>query len=416
MLKLLIDSIFCCLISLLVVAGPSAAISAQNATTEQPQSAASQQIDSSIGITKEQPNSGPFVKTDRGFMVPYTMKIPGSDVEFEMIPIAGGKFRMGSPDDEPGRRSDEGPQFAVEVPPFWMGKYEVTWSEYRRYMELHDVFKDFEMDKIRPVTDDRDIDVITAPSKLYDPSFTFSAGDQDRGPAASMTQYAAKQYTKWLSITCGQFYRLPTEAEWEYAARAGTTTRYSFGDDEAQLDDYGWYKGNSDGLRHIVGTKKPNPWGLYDMHGNVAEWVLDQYSEDGYAAFAGKPQTTASAFVKPTQIYPLVVRGGSFDLPAEDARSAARLASDNRAWKEEDPNFPKSPWWYTTEPATGVGIRLLRPLQPVSRAEQEKYWRPAVESILTDALARIHSEGRGAVGRVDRDLPKAIEELNKQNQ
>jgi formylglycine-generating enzyme required for sulfatase activity len=370
-----------------------------------------QAADKNLGIVAERPSSGPFVPCDNGFMVPYEAVIPGTDVRFEMVPIPGGRFRMGSPPDEEGRLDDEGPQFEVEIEPFWMGKFEITWAEYRRYMALHDIFKRFEGAGIRQVTDDRAIDVVTAPSSLYDPSFTFLAGAQDRGPAASMTQFAAKQYTKWLSLTSDIFYRLPTEAEWEYACRAGTTTRFSFGDDIDKIDEYAWHEDNSDGERHLVGEKKPNPWGLYDMHGNVAEWVLDAYSETGYGELSTQLQTVASAFRKPTKLYPRVVRGGSFDLAPEDCRSAARLGSEDRDWKEEDPNFPRSPWWYTTEPATGVGFRLLRPLRPpTSREEQESFWRADLDEIHEDAVSRVRQEGRGALGLVDDKLPAAIEQ------
>jgi formylglycine-generating enzyme required for sulfatase activity len=363
------------------------------------------------GIVAQRPAEGPFVETQRGFMVPYTATIPGTDITFEMIPIPGGTFRMGSPADEEDRIDDEGPQFDVTVPPCWMGKYEVTWGEYRCFMLLHDIFKKFQSDGIRKVAQDHGIDVVTAPSSLYDPSFTFQAGDDDRGPAATMTQFAAKQYTKWLSLTSQQFYRLPTEAEWEYACRAGTTTRYSFGDDAADLDDYAWHEDNSDGERHNVGAKKPNPWGLYDMHGNVAEWVLDAYTADGYAKFNGQAQTAESAFQQPAKVFPRVVRGGSFDLAVEDCRSAARLGSEDREWKEEDPNFPKSPWWYTTEPATGVGFRLIRPLDPpATREAQEVFWKADLPQIEEDAISRVRQEGRGALGIVDEKLPEAIQQ------
>ena len=110
-------------------------------------------------------------------------------------------------------------------------------------------------------------------------------------------------------------------------------------------------------------------------------------------------------------LYPRVVRGGSFDLAAEDCRSAARLGSEDRDWKEQDPNFPKSPWWYTTEPATGVGFRLIRPLTvPNTREAQEAFWKADVPEILDDAISRIRNEGRGALGIVDEQLPAAVQE------
>ncbi len=368
-----------------------------------------------LGVVAEKPADGRFVKIDEGYMVPYQTTIPGTEISFDMVPIPGGEFVMGSPEDEDERRDDEGPQFKVRVEPFWMGQFEVTWQEYKRYMDLHDIFKEFQSQGIRQVTEQRKIDAITAPSSLYDPSFTFDAGDDPRQPAATMTQYAAKQYTKWLSIITGQFYRLPSEAEWEYACRAGTKTAYSFGDDPEQLEEYAWYDDNSDYERHEVGQKKPNPWGLYDMHGNVSEWVLDAYDENGYPHGETDNVLAADEALQwPTAAYPLVVRGGSWELYAEDCRSAARLATDDEEWKVEDPNIPKSPWWFTTEPSTGVGFRIMRPLnEPASRDGKEKFWRTNVKQIEKDVRFRIDSEGKGAEGIVDPQLPAAIEKLKQ---
>lgn len=387
------------------------------------QNQASQPTELPIGIVKEKPREGRFVKTDSGYMVPYLTKAPGTDVEFEMVPIPGGTFAMGSPDDEDERGDDEGPQFQVTVKPFWMGKYEVTWAEYKKYMELHDAFKKFENQGLRLVTEEKEIDAITAPSSLYDPSFTYDAGDEPRQPAATMTPYAAKQYTKWLSIVTDDFYRLPSEAEWEYACRAGTTTVYSFGDNPDDLDDYAWYDDNSDYERHPVGEKKPNPWGLYDMHGNVSEWVLGQHDESGYKFFdsngaevpkSDNPIDAVDAINWPTEPDPRVARGGSWELYAEDCRSAARLASNNEDWKVEDPNIPKSPWWFTTEPSTGCGFRIIRPLKaPATREGKEQFWRALAEKDIAAIKFRIESEGRGAKGIVDKALPDAMEALKK---
>jgi sulfatase modifying factor 1 len=386
---------------------------AQNFQQSGEQPSDSQVAELPIGLTLEKPDSAPFVELHDGrFMVPYTTTIPGTDIEFTMIPIPAGKFKMGSPESESDRRDDEGPQFEVIVKPFWMGKYEVTWSEYKKYMRLDKVFKALQGKGLRRVSEENEVDAITAPSSLYDPSFTFEAGESPNQPAASMTQFAAKQYTKWLSLLSGEFYRLPVEAEWEYACRAGTETPYYFGTDSDELEQHGWFIDNADEERHAVGKLKPNPWGLYDMYGNVAEWVLDAYSDDGYSHIKGDSVTVEESFRKPTKLYPRVVRGGSWELEAEDCRSAARLGSDDRDWKSEDPNFPKSPWWYTDTPGLGVGFRLLRPLDvPETREEKEACWTADLDAIVRDARNRIRENGRGAYGTVDPDLPKDISEL-----
>jgi formylglycine-generating enzyme required for sulfatase activity len=367
----------------------------------------------SPGLVKTQSGKGRFVKTDEGFMVPYTATIPGTEVQFEMVPIAGGKFKMGSPESEKGRKSAEGPQFEVTVDPFWMGKFEITWSEYREFMKVTDVFKGFEGMKpsLRQVTKANQADAVTSPSNLYDPTFTFRNGDKPRLPACTMSQFAAKQYTKWLSLLTGDFYRLPSEAEWEYACRAGTTTAYSFGDDPSQLGKYAWDFDNSGETTHEVGQKQPNPWGLYDMYGNVSEWVLDQYLPEGYKKFGGKPTNWKDAIVWPSKLYPRVLRGGSWDADAADCRSASRRPSNDQDWREIDPNSPKSPWWFTEPDALGVGFRVIRPLKPAPTTERSKYWDADLQSIAEDAKDRV-DQGRGAQGIVDRDLPAAIKKLD----
>jgi len=183
-----------------------------------------------------------------------------------------------------------------------------------------------------------------------------------------MTQLAAKMYCKWLSAKTGRYYRLPTEAEWEYACRAGTKTAYSFGDDPAKLDEYAWYLDNSDDKYHRVGRKKPNPWGLHDMHGNVAEWVLDQYVPDFYKQFVGR--TVKNPLSPGVQEYGRVVRGGSWDDEAPMLRSAARRYSV-KDWKKQDPQIPQSVWYLTD--AWFVGFRVVRPLRVPTPEEAKKY-------------------------------------------
>jgi len=279
------------------------------------------------GIVTTAPSGLRSVKVDGGYMVPYLEKIPGTDVSFEMIPVPGGEFQMGSPANEAHRKKDEGPQVRVKVEPFWMGKCEVTWAEYRSYMAMYDAFKSCSGSPRIPkkVVTPRskrsanswqthawngkfeekwNVDGVTCPTPLYDSTFTYSAGDQPNQPAVTVTPFSARQYTKWISGITGNNYRLPTESEWEYAARAGTKTAYSFGDDAKKLGDYGWFDKNGDSQTHPVGTKKPNPWGLYDMHGNVAEWTLDQYLPNAYKKDGTGPVDAQKIVQWPTKTFP----------------------------------------------------------------------------------------------------------------
>ncbi|MGI9455934.1 MAG: formylglycine-generating enzyme family protein [Aeoliella sp.] len=360
------------------------------------------------GLVAQLPAQGRFVKIDLGYMVPYEAEIPGTDVKFTMVPIPGGKFLMGSQHVE-----DEGPQFEVEVEPFWMGAHEITWAEYHKYMALLDVFKKFESLGIRKVTEDRQCDAITAPTKLYDSDLVYESGDHPRQPAVMMTQYAAKQYTKWLTAVTGQFCRLPSEAEWEYACRAGTTTASSWGDDANELEEHALRDSTADDRTHQVGQKKPNAWGLYDMHGNVAEWVLDAYTADGYARFASRSVKAADAIQWPTKPFPLVALGGMWGSEADECRSASRLAADDDEWKDSDPNLPLSPWWCTSYPASGVGFRIVRPLDsPQGKQACEQYWEAGAHDIVVDVEIRIGQES-GLIGIVDEELPRAIQDLDE---
>ena len=341
----------------------------------------------------------------------YSKKIPGTEVAFKMLPIPAGSFLMGSPEAEPGHKPDEGPQTRVQVDAFWMGKHEVSWGEYQQFMKLCAIFGKFDDLKIRQLSPDNQIDAVTAPSQLYDPSFVYESGDDKRLPAVAMSQYGAKQYTKWLSLLTGEFYRLPTEAEWEYACRAGTTTAFSFGDDEKRLKEYGCFIDNSDDVTSKVGIRKPNAWGLFDMHGNVSEWVLDQYHADWYGRTKEDLTSTGDAIAWPKKLFPRVLRGGSWDSDASDCRSAARRLSDDDQWRSYDPNSPQSPWWFASEQGQTVGFRIVRPLKAPPREQWAKYHDADLEQIRDHVRQRIDDEGRGEWGIVDPSLPAAIEKL-----
>jgi len=310
-------------------------------------------------------------ETEAG-MKPYTEVITGTDVTFDMVPIPGGKFTMGSPDSEADRGDDEGPQHEVEIAPFWMGKFEVTWDEYDLYGMAGDIQRRNAL-KLESTERDKLADAIACPTKPY-ADMSFGMG-QSGCPAICMTQLAARMYCKWLSAKTGRYYRLPTEAEWEYACRAGTTTAYSFGDDPDDLDDYAWYFDNSEDGYHKVGKKKPNPWGLYDMHGNAYEWVLDQYVADQYKKRG--EGAVKNPLVPTTKQYPRVARGGCWDDDPDKLRSAARIGS-SETWKSEDPQIPKS-IWFNTEPWC-AGFRVVRPLK-MPTVEEAKLYEPNAKTV-----------------------------------
>jgi formylglycine-generating enzyme required for sulfatase activity len=188
---------------------------------------------------------------------------------------------------------------------------------------------------------------------------TFGYG-RENNPAIAINHRAAMEYCYWLSKKTGKPYRLPTEAEWEWACRAGTTTAYSFGKDAKQLGDFAWFDDNAEDKPHEVGKKKANPWGLFDMHGNVAEWCIDHYAADTYAKFPRDKLSLQPVILPTEKRYSYVARGGSWKQTAEQCRSAARLGSSEQ-WLKRDPQRPQSIWWMTE--ADYVGFRVVRPVE-----------------------------------------------------
>ncbi len=327
------------------------------------------------------------------FMVAYTAKwksIVGKEVAMKFEPIPGGEFVMGSPEGEEGREKDEGPQVKIAVQPMWIGKYETTWDQFDPFIELYRPIKDGELKQ--KITDDNRADAVSVPTPIWEQEaipVINSMGRADGFPASHMSQFNARQYTKWMSRSTGEFYRIPTESEWEYATRAGTTTAFFWGDDADKMDEYGWYFENSEwedpdkghpdlgaGYRK-VGEKKANPWGLHDVYGNVAEWCIDQHVADQYAKVKakGEPVAAADAIAWPTEYYGRVLRGGHWDADAVGCRSATRWKCTVE-WKELDPQLPKSIWYFTE---FWFGFRPVRPLYAPDAAVKAKFWKADIE-------------------------------------
>jgi formylglycine-generating enzyme required for sulfatase activity len=284
----------------------------------------------------------------------YEQLIPGSMVKFWMTPIPKGIFLMGSKDTDAGHRSDELPTHPVSIDAFWMGTMEVTYDEYQLYFNDESTSRNSKTD------------AVTRPSPPYI-DFSMGMGKKDGFPFNSMSQQTALMYCRWLYTKTGVFYRLPTEAEWEYACRAGGNTIYFFGNSAAQLGEYAWFAGNSENKYHQVGTRQPNPWGLYDILGNVAEWTLDHYDEKYYSV-----SPAVDPLLSGPGRYPKVVRGGGYQDKADLLRCAARNKSEP-AWNKRDPQVPKSRWWLTD--AVSVGFRLVRPLKSPTKEEVDNFFK-----------------------------------------
>ncbi len=297
----------------------------------------------------------------------YPEFIPASMVKFEMIAIPGGTFKMGSPDSEPYRGQDEGPVRTVKISRFWMAKTEVTWDEY-------EVF--YRQTRAEGRTDTRQLykqkvsehDAITGATPPYtNPDQGWGKGSR---PAITMTHHAAMVYCEWLSKVTGKKYRLPTEAEWEFACRGGTEGPYFFdgdpkdfttkrfrnkifGIDTTEINSYIIYAQNSRGKTALSEKVKPNPFGLLNMPGNVREFCLDRYSADSYSGFPGGVTYPEG----PETGEKFVIRGGSFKSDAVYVRSASRDYTRQKKWLVTDPQIPKSIWWYSD--CNDVGFRVV---------------------------------------------------------
>ena len=296
----------------------------------------------------------------------FTEYVPGSNVSFEMLAIPGGSFQMGSPEDEPFRNEDEGPTVEVSISSFFMAKIEVTWDEYMAFFKqtgsLIKTTDTYSMDQ-------GEVDGISGPTPPY------GAPDQGWGkgkmPAITMTHHAAEVYCQWLSEITGKTYRLPTEAEWEYAARGGTSTPYFFdgdprryvnkgirnklfGVDTTGINSFITYNENSRARSAGPDQVIENPFGLVNMLGNVAELCADWYAEDAYAQYPEGIQVNPAG---PSSGEERVVRGGSYREDAAHVRSASRGFTETEAWMNTDPQIPKSVWWYSD--CFHVGFRVV---------------------------------------------------------
>ena len=295
----------------------------------------------------------------------YIEYIPKSTISFSMKAIPGGKLQLGSPDNEFSRRTDEGPVKTVEISSFFMAEIEATWDEFLVfYIQTQGMGRSSDTQEAKAA----DVDGITGPTPPYgQPDQKWGLGKR---PAITMRYHAAEVYCQWLSEITGKTYRLPTEAEWEYACRAGTTTPYFFEGNPKKFDtnrfwnkifgestdtimSYIVYQDNSTGKTQMSDFVRPNPFGLRNMLGNVAEFCSDWYAEDAYVSIPDGAKDPKG----PDTGTERVIRGGSFRSNAIEVRSAAREYTQDEAWMRTDPQMPKSIWWYSD--SNWVGFRVV---------------------------------------------------------
>jgi formylglycine-generating enzyme required for sulfatase activity len=292
--------------------------------------------------------------SDRPTFAATAIRIPGSDISFMMISIPGGEMELGGGSFE----SESLPAVSVVVSPFLIAETETTYDAFAIFR-----YRDRDTDSTSVDGVMLPVDAVARPSTPYeDPSHGM---DGAGFPAVGITQWSALQYARWLSKKTGRFFRLPTEAEWEYACLAGKSAAAN------DLSSRAWYGANSEDRLHMVGNLRADNAGLSDMLGNVAEWTLDQYDENYYSDLAASVTDVVDPWREPSKLHPRTVRGGSYASDASDLTCKKREESSMR-WKRRDPQIPKSFWWNTDSPF--VGFRLVAPINPPSEEEQAAFW------------------------------------------
>jgi formylglycine-generating enzyme required for sulfatase activity len=271
----------------------------------------------------------------------------GDQISFEMVRIPASSFLMGSPEQEEGRNENEGPQLRVELSPYYLATTETTLELFLAYYrETHAPAEDFFPGM------EEEVDTVTGPTPVYG---DITMGRSEQHPAIGMTWKNAVTFCRWLSRKTGREYRLPTEAEWENACRCGTTQGFGIGDSPDELEIYARFGSSPSAGTHEVGTKKANNFGLFDLQGNVSEWVHDFYAPDAYAEMALENPVQDPLGPESGKVH--VARGGDYRSPSKGLRCAARNF-EKRWWRSGDPQLPKSQWWLPD--MDHIGFRVAR--------------------------------------------------------
>ncbi|MEM7476291.1 MAG: SUMF1/EgtB/PvdO family nonheme iron enzyme [Planctomycetota bacterium] len=385
----------CALLLLTVFVLPTVACAQIESSSEQPEA-------ETKGLSSSPIANERFVATSEGYMLPYTETIEELGLELEMVPIPAGKLefdrRQFSNAEKLLQRKAGEAEVSIDVPAFWMGKYEITWEQYVHYAGLYGAMKKrIRAEDLEDVSIEEP-DAVTAPTEIYDPRSRFELLSSKQCPAFSMSQFAAKQFTKWLSIRTGGEYRLPSEAEWTYACLAGEPISQFQPLSDAKLKEQALF-GHGDIGPEKVGQREANAWDLHDMLGNVSEYVLDS---DGKSLFNRMPngrfEHWKSVGMAKTR-FTTVACGGNFSCDPDYCTPFSRLRIDESYWDSEA-NIPLSiSWLGTPDKQTTIGFRVVRSLEKLPADRREQCWRPDNEDLDFDLEMKLQG-GRGVVGRI----------------
>jgi sulfatase modifying factor 1 len=287
---------------------------------------------------------------------PYVQRVMLTDVSFRMVYVPAGTLRREGSSVQSGDVSAE-----VHVSAFWMGETEVT----------HELWDTFQYSWTRrppwpPEVVAADLDRLRAAQEVEPASYGYfgppgeaSRRDQ-RAPALAVTRHGAREFCRWLTACTGRLYRLPSEIEWEYAARAGTATKYFWGDDASRLAEFAWFgEGDEVVYAHPVAQKQPNPWGLYDVYGNAGEWV-----DPHWGGFTPRDRERTIGYFIPLEgdEHYGMVRGGTWKSRPEE------LGSAHRHWQNDSHTSGQGD--YPTRDTSPLGWRVgFRIVTPVTEAE-----------------------------------------------
>ena len=342
-----------------------------------------------LGVANKSASTGRSVQAPGGVMVDYVEELETLNIRLPMRPIPAGTLRFAS---EHPSALQGGGDVTIKIPEFWIAQYEISWQQYAVFVGLDQALSDLQESSGKSSRDFDAPDAVTAPSLIYDPQGRLRYADSDSVSAGSMTQYAARQFTKWLSLRTGRQYRLATEAEWTYACvAAGTTVTLAQQPSAPTEAEAATNLEQQDGPQQ-GGRNRPNAWGLYDMCGNVAEYVLDADGKDLFSRLKPGEYSIWETVGKSKERYTDLACGGNCWSQPADCTARSRIVVDIDYWTQEA-NLPLSPTWLASpEKDSAIGFRIVRSFSPLDETRMQQCWNVDNEELRDAVEDRVRTQ------------------------